>query len=201
MKCSTPIILASASPVRLSLLRNAGVDVMARASTLDERAAEKPLLQSGAPVADVATVLARLKALDVAKRYPQDVVIGADQCLEFEGRTLNKVKTEDEARARLLALRGKTHTLISAVACVRQDQILWQTSAQAHLTMRDFSPQFVGAYLAANRSAALNTVGCYALEGEGVQLFSQVEGDYFTILGLPLLPLLDYLRRSGFLMI
>ncbi len=194
------IVLASASTARQAMLRDAGVPVEVVVAGIDERAAQAPLEKADMNAADIAGVLARLKALDVAARVPGALVIGADQVLEFDGKRLNKVRSPAMARSRLLAMSGKTHSLFSAVACARDGRVLWETTDVAHLTMRAFSPRFVGAYLARNGKAALSSVGCYALEGEGVQLFRRIEGDYFTILGMPLLPLLEFLRRQKHLM-
>jgi septum formation protein len=126
-------------------------------------------------------------------------VIGADQVLELDGERLTKPADMEEARRQLLRLSGRTHQLHSAIACARGGGILWQHSETAHLTMRKFSPAFVGHYLAAIGAGALNSVGAYQLEGRGIQLFDKVDGDYFGILGLPLLPLLAFLRSEGVL--
>jgi len=193
----TDLVLASASPTRVRLLRDAGLDFRAEPAGIDERELEKPLLKSGFSAADLAQFLAEAKALDVSERNPGALVIGCDQTLGFDGERLTKPADMDQARRQLLGLRGKTHALHAAVACVRNGETLWRCEETAWLTMRDFSAEFVGRYLAAVGEAALGSVGCYQLEGRGVQLFDKIEGDYFTILGLPLLPLLGFLREQG----
>lgn len=191
------IILASGSRIRASLLENAGIEVRAVPSDLDERAVEAPLLESGAPVEDIAAVLAEAKALEVSQREGAALVIGADQMLEFEGSRLTKPADMEAARRQLLALSGKTHQLHSAVAVVRNGETMWRNVSSANLTMRELSPKFIGHYLADVGSEALSSVGGYQLEGRGIQLFEKIDGDYFTILGLPLLPLLAFLRDFG----
>ncbi|MBA5778908.1 Maf-like protein [Stappia sp. F7233] len=193
----TELVLASGSRIRADLLRNAGLDIRVVPSTLDERAVEAPLLESGAEPADIATILADAKATDVSGNNPGVLVIGADQVLDIDGERLTKADDMEGARRQLLKLAGRQHALHSAVALIRDGQTVWNTVSTAYLTMRPFSPEFVGRYLAKIGDSALSSVGCYQLEGVGVQLFEKIEGDYFTILGLPLLPLLGELRRLG----
>jgi septum formation protein len=145
---------------------------------------------------DVADVLAQQKAVRVSEQRPQ-LVIGADQTLDLDGRLYDKVETLDEARERLRGLRGKAHELHSAVVVAKDGQPIWREVVTARLTMRDFSDAFLDDYLAREGEAALGSVGCYRLEAMGAQLFSKIEGDYFAILGLPLMGLLDLLRRQG----
>ncbi len=190
------IVLASASRARQALLTQAGIAYEAVPAKIDERAAEKPLLEAGAPPEDLALALAMAKATSVGE-HRAELIIGADQILAFEGERLVKPADMDEARAQLLRLSGKTHTLHSAVAAVRAGEIVWQYSEAAHLTMRPLTPAFIGRYLAATGPEALESVGAYQLEGRGIQLFDKIDGDYFAILGLPLLPLLAFLRSQG----
>ncbi|MXN64812.1 Maf-like protein [Stappia sp. GBMRC 2046] len=191
------IILASGSRIRASLLENAGIDIRAIPADLDERAVEAPLLNGNATVEDIAAVLSEAKALEVSERERDALVIGADQMLEFEGERLTKPENMEAARRQLLALSAKTHQLHSAVAVVRNGETLWRHVSTASLTMRDLSPGFVGRYLADVGDEALSSVGAYQLEGRGIQLFEKIDGDYFTILGLPMLPLLSFLRDCG----
>ncbi|NRG16820.1 Maf-like protein [Rhizobiales bacterium] len=191
------IILASGSRIRASLLENAGIEIRIVPSDLDERAVEAPLLESCAPVEDIAAVLAEAKALDVSGRESDSLIIGADQMLEFEGKRLTKPADMDAARRQLLVLSGKTHQLHSAVAVVRNGETMWRNVSSASLSMRELSPGFIGRYLADVGDEALSSVGGYQLEGRGIQLFDKIDGDYFTILGLPLLPLLAFLRDFG----
>ncbi len=193
------VILASASPARRSLLENAGVPFEAQAAPVDETEVKQALKAEGAPVAAVAETLAELKALHISRRTPTALVIGADQILECEGAWYDKPVDKDAARAQLRALSGKTHSLLSSVCVVRGGERLWHHNASARLQMRDLSDEFLDGYLEAVGEAALGSVGAYHLEGRGAQLFARVQGDYFTILGLPLLPLLDFLRNHGVL--
>lgn len=191
-----PVVLASASRTRLEMLRNAGLQVEAIASGLDEGAVIEAVAAGpdGLPPADVAAILAEAKAQAVSETRPGAVVIGADQTLELDGELFTKPASMEEARRTLLQLAGKTHHLHSAVSLVSAGQTLWAHTATATLTMRTYSPAFVGHYSAAAGDAILHSVGCYQLEGVGAQLFERIDGDFFTILGLPLLPLLAKLR-------
>ena len=199
MSAAPQVILASASPARRDLLANAGVPFEAQAAPVDETEVKQALKAEGAPVAAVAETLAELKALHISRRFPAALVIGADQILECEGRWYDKPPDLDAARAQLQALSGKTHTLLASVCVVRGGERLWHHNASARLQMRAFSEEFLEGYLDAVGEAALGSVGAYQLEGQGAQLFARVQGDYFTILGLPLLPLLDFLRNHGVL--
>jgi septum formation protein len=156
------------------------------------------MLADGAGPRDIADALAELKAIKVARSRPE-FVIGADQTLEFEGRLYDKAETLDEARERLKLLRGKPHKLHSAVVVAREGAPVWREVATATLVMRDFSDDFLERYLEVEGPASLGSVGCYRLEGPGAQLFSRIQGDYFAILGLPLLGLLEFLRQHGVL--
>lgn len=192
---TTRLILASTSPYRQAILRDAGLDFEAVAPGIDERAAEAPLKGSGATPQEVAEILAAAKALAVSERYPAALVIGCDQTLSLGGEILHKPANMEEARRRLLALSGKTHQLNSAVVLASGGQVIWQHVGVASLTMRHLDPAYVGRHLAAVGDKALSSVGAYQIEGQGIQLFEKVEGDHFTIVGLPLLPLLAELRR------
>jgi len=190
-------VRASRSEGRGRVLAGAGLSFETRPSQIDERAAEA---QVGIrePTA-VAAHLARAKALNVAAGLPGRLVLGADQTLAHGDSRFSKPADRAAAAAQLRSLRGGTHELHSALALVRDRKVLFDCVDTARLTMRDFSDSFLETYLDLVGGAALASVGGYQLEGIGVHLFARVEGDYFTILGLPLLPLLDFLRRSGFL--
>jgi septum formation protein len=190
------IVLASKSAARRAVLEGAGVPFEVAVAGVDEDAVKAAMLAEGATPHDVADALAELKAVRVSEGRA-DLVIGSDQTLELDGRLYDKAKTVEAARERLRELRGKTHRLHSAVVVARQGKPIWRELVSAGLTMRDFSDDFLEAYLAAEGEAALGSVGCYRLEGPGAQLFSKIEGDYFAILGLPLLGLLELLRKHG----
>ena len=191
----TDIILASTSPFRKTLLQNAGVRFTTESADVDERAVEEAAGGSGISPDDMATILAEAKANEVAARHPHSLVIGADQTLSLGDELLHKPADMEAARRRLLALSGRRHELNSAVVIARGDDVLWRHVSIARMTMRELTPEYVGRHLADAGDAVLKSVGAYQLEGIGVQLFDKIEGDYFTILGLPLLPLLEELRR------
>lgn len=197
-----PVILASASPARVAVLRSAGVAFTQKPSNLDESSVREALRQEGelTQPADIAELLAITKATQVSTGEPDALVIGADQVLAFEDRTLEKPLDFDAARDQLLDLRGKTHVLHSAVCLCRGGQHVWTHVDTATMTMRGFSAEFVGRYLSLAGAAVLTSVGAYQLEGPGAQLFERVDGDYFTVLGLPLLPLLAKLREMEILL-
>jgi len=190
------IVLASKSAARRAVLDGAGVPYEAATAGVDEDAVKAGMLAEGADAREIADALAELKAIKIS-RSRTGFVVGADQTLEFEGELYDKAQTLAEARARLQALRGKPHKLHSAVVVAKDGAPIWREVVTATLTMRDFSDAFLDDYLAHEGDAALGSVGCYRLEGPGVQLFSKIDGDYFTILGLPLMGLLDLLRRHG----
>jgi septum formation protein len=192
------LVLASKSVARRAVLEGAGVPFEAVGSGVDEDVAKAELLAKRATPRQVAEALAEEKALAVSVGRP-DLVLGADQTLEFQGQLFDKAETIDAARERLKTLRGKPHMLHSAVVVAERGAVVWRETQSATLRMRDFSDTFLEAYLSAEGEAALGSVGCYRLESQGVQLFSKIEGDYFTILGLPLMGLLDLLRRRGIL--
>ncbi len=190
------IILASKSAARAQLLAGAGVAFEVTGSGVDEDVIKQQLLADGAAPRDVALTLARTKALAVSAGRP-GLVIGADQTLDLAGVLFDKAPTLADARERLQRLRGRRHQLHSGVAVAEGGAIRWSEVQTAELSMRDFSDAFLEDYLARNAEAALSSVGGYQLEGEGLQLFDRIDGDYFTILGLPMLGLLTVLREDG----
>jgi septum formation protein len=192
------LILASSSKVRARLLESAGLAFTVQSPGLDEHAMRQAVGSTGAlSPQDIAEVLARAKAEAVSELMPGAFVIGADQVLAFEGRILSKPDSMEAARKELLDLSGRSHILHSAVALATNGGTVWAHSEDSTLVMRKLSPQFIGRYLAAAGDEVLSSVGAYQLEGLGIQLFEKIDGDYFSILGLPLLPLLDALRREG----
>ena len=192
---SDPLVLASRSAVRRTLLEAAGVPVEVQPADIDERSVETGVPPQ-APAA-IAALLARQKALAVAGLHPARLVLGADQTLALDAKLFTKPADRAAARAQLRALSGRTHELHSAIAFVRDATVVFEHVGTARLTMRSFSDRFLDAYLEAAGSAATASVGAYQIEGLGIQLFERVEGDYFTVLGLPLLAALDFLRRDG----
>lgn len=190
------VILASKSAARRAVLDGAGVAYEAVVAGVDEDAVKVEMLARGASPSDVADTLAELKAIRIS-RTRQGFVIGADQTLDLGGHLYDKAEDVGSARERLKLLRGKTHKLHSAVVVARDGVPIWREIVTATLTMRDFSDTFLEAYLSQEGEAALGSVGCYRLEGPGAQLFSEIDGDYFAILGLPLMGLLELLRQHG----
>lgn len=192
------LTLASKSAARQALLRGAGVPFEAMRAALDEDDVKHDLAAHGLDPKAMALALAQAKAVETSK-VVEGLVIGADQTLDLAGELVGKAPDLGAARERLNALRGRRHHLHSATAAARDGELLWDDVRSATLTMRAFSDAFLDAYLARNGEAAIASVGCYQLEGEGVQLFDKIDGDYFTILGLPLPPLLQFLREQGVL--
>ena len=195
-----PVILASASSARRTLLAAAGVRFEARVAGVDETALKRAARAAGQPAEAAALRLAEAKAAAAAADAPEALVIGADQILLCGDTWYDKPADLPAARAQLLALRGRMHGLATGVVCFRQGQPIWRHAETPALTMRAFSPAFLDAYLALEGERVLGSVGAYRLEGPGVQLFERVEGDHSAILGLPLLPLLQFLRAAGVLM-
>lgn len=193
-----PLLLASASAIRLQLLRNAGLEVTAEPARIDEDAVRQSLQAEMAKPHEIADALAELKAEKLANRHPSSLVLGCDQVLAFRGQIFNKPESPDAARAQLMTLRGNTHHLISALVLYDAARPIWRHFSDAQLQMRQISDAYLDSYLARNWSSVRHSVGAYKLEEEGVRLFSRIDGDYFTILGLPLLPLLNYLDSRGF---
>ncbi|MDQ0562755.1 septum formation protein [Rhizobium mesoamericanum] len=191
------LVLASSSPFRHMLMHNAGLAFEACAARIDERAVEAPLERDGATPDTVALVLAKAKAKEVSDRFPACLVIGSDQTMSLGSQTFHKPKDMADAANHLLMLSGKTHRLNSAIAIAYDGDIVWEHVSHAELTMRSLDPDFIQRHLKRVGEKALASVGAYQLEGEGLQLFSRIDGDYFTILGLPLLPLLEKLRELG----
>lgn len=200
-----PLILASASASRAEMLRNAGLAFRQAPSDVDERAIETQLTvhdtpQDGAFPKRLALALAEAKALDVSRDHPHALVIGADQVMSCDSDILHKPETLAAAREQLMRLRGRSHVLHSAVCIASGADVAWRHCESAELVMRDFSEEFLDAYCRAEGETLLRSVGSYRVEGPGIHLFSVIRGDIHTIMGLPLLPLLGYLRDTGKLM-
>jgi septum formation protein len=189
------LILATSSPFRRMLMENAGITFEAHPAEIDERAIEAPLEQDGATPDAIAMVLAKAKARDVSGRFAGALVIGSDQTMSLGDRAFHKPKSMGEAADHLIALSAKTHRLNSAIAIACNGDIIWEHMSRAELTMRELTTDFVARHLKRVGDRSLSSVGAYQLEGEGLQLFSKIDGDYFTILGLPMLPLLEKLRE------
>lgn len=191
------IVLASASPARAGMLAAAGVPFAADPAAVDEASVKHAMKADGAAADAVAEALAALKAQQVARRHPGLLVVGADQMLVCGGRWFDKPADEAEAREQLLGLRGRTHELVTAAVVVRDAEVLWHHVELARLTVRPFTEAFLDFYLDAMGGTVRRSVGGYAVEGLGAQLFSRIEGSHYAVLGLPLLPLLDFLRGHG----
>ena len=191
------LILASTSPTRATLLKAAGVPFTVEPAGVDEDDLKCACRDDGLTAAEAAEALAELKARRIAMRHPDALVLGCDQMLDCGGQWFDKPGDIEQARSQLLALRGRKHTLISSAVIMKGESRLWHTTDTATLTMRPFSAGFLDSYLAAEGEEISHCVGGYRLENLGVQLFSKVEGDHFTVLGIPMLPLLGFLRNHG----
>lgn len=191
------LILASGSEIRQRLLRQAGVDFEVVVPRIDEDSLKQAMIAEGAPPRDIADALAETKARRVAFKHPADLVLGCDQVLAFGDAILSKPSSPDDARDQLRSLRGKRHSLLSAAVIYHEGEPVWRHVGQVRLAMRDFSDEYLEQYLSRNWDSLRHSVGAYKLEEEGVRLFSRVEGDYFTVLGLPLIEVLSYLTLRG----
>lgn len=195
----SPLVLASASASRQSLLRAAGVDFTVAPADIDEPALMRGLIAGGGGGRAIAETLAGEKAAKVSRQRPRETVLGGDSVLELDGEILGKSRDLDALRALLRRMSGRPHQLISAAALARDGRILWRHTSVARMTVRPLGEAFIGAYLAREGEKLLSSVGGYHFEGFGAQLFEKVEGDYFSILGLPLLEVLAALRAQGLL--
>jgi len=191
------LILASTSKARARVLLSAGLSFAVEPSDLDENPIKKQEAEKGSDAEAVAHVLAKAKALSISARHPGSMVIGCDQMLDCDGVWYNKPATDAMVAEQLKSLRGKTHKLVSAVSMVRGGEELWHSVGVTRLTMRDFSDDFLDDYIDKVGRLVKGSVGAYHFEGLGIQLFEKIDGDYFTILGLPLLPVLEFLRSEG----
>lgn len=189
------LVLASASPFRRMLLENAGIRFQARAAEIDERAIENQVEQQHSSPEDVALILAEAKARNVGEAFPADIIIGSDQTMSLGKRVYHKPRDMNEAREHLLSLSGQTHQLNSAIVLTRGSDVVWKHVSSARMSVRPLSAGFIERHLGRVGEKALSSVGAYQMEGEGIQLFEKIDGDYFTILGLPMLPLLAKLRE------
>jgi septum formation protein len=193
------LILASASTSRARMLKDAGVAFVVRPATVDEDAVKESLLAEGIDAAGVAAALAELKAVRISSTTGQTLVLGADQVLSLGGELVSKMPDMAAAKILLKRLSGRQHELISAAVLARDGAVIWRHTGRVRLAMRPLSDAFLDDYLAREGEDLLKGVGCYRLEGLGAQLFEKIEGDYFSVLGLPLLPLLAQLRELGVL--
>ena len=192
-----PLVLASASTARAEMLRRAGIEAVIDPADIDEAAIKRAARARGDSVERAAAALAEAKALSVAARHQAAIVVGADQMLECDGRWFDKPGDRAAALQQLRDLSGRTHRLISSAVAVEGGKLVWQATSTAELAMRPLGEAFLAAYAEAMGPALMHSVGAYQIEGLGAQLFAGIEGDHFTIMGLPLLPLLDFLRRIG----
>jgi septum formation protein len=194
---SEPLVLASGSEIRLQMLRQAGLEIEVRPARIDEDALTQSLLAEGAPPRDIADALAETKARRIADKLTDRWVLGCDQVLDLDGRILSKPADEAKAREHLSLLSGKTHSLHSAAVLFDGATPIWRHVGRARLTMHPLSDAFIADYVARSWQSIRSSVGCYKIEEEGVRLFSRIDGDHFTILGLPLIELLSFLVLRG----
>ena len=192
-----PVILASGSEIRAQMLRQAGVDFDVQVARVDEQMIKEALVADGALPRDIADALAESKARKLAQKHYNAFVIGCDQVLEFNGNLLSKPKSPDEAIDQIIAMCGERHTLLSAAVIYNEGKPIWRHVGQVRLRMRDATDAYISGYVERNWDSIQNSVGGYKLEEEGVRLFHSVEGDYFNVLGMPLLPLLAFLTLRG----
>ncbi len=200
LNASQPLILASKSSARASLLSGAGLIFESLSAHVDEGAVKEGLLDAGAEPCAIAESLAEMKAMQISLQHISAIVIGADQLLVCEGKLYSKATDIEGVKVQLRELRGRDHQLISAISVVQGGKQIWHINDNATLTMRNFSEAFLDDYCALVGPKLLSSVGGYHLEGRGSQLFTKIHGDYFTILGLPLMPLLGFLRQHGALL-
>lgn len=196
---SPDLILASKSTARRQILEGAGISFQWMDANIDEDGLKQQAIKSGSGPKSLALELARAKAHQVAKNYPDAYVIGCDQLLSLGGKNFDKPRDISEAMAHIQAFRGRTHTLTAGVVIMKSADVIWSHVAEANMKMRDISDAFITHYLDSEGDRVLSSVGAYRLEGMGAQLFADISGDYFTVLGLPLLPLLEELRNQGIL--
>lgn len=192
-----PLVLASGSDIRAQLLRNAGVGFDVLVARVDEQAVKNALLAEHAPPRDIADALAEIKARRISEKRPDALVIGCDQVLDLKGVLLSKPESPEQALEQLTALRGNSHKLLSAAVICQAGRPVWRHVGQVRLTMRQSSDAYLAGYVARNWDSIRHAVGGYKLEEEGVRLFSTIDGDYFNVLGMPLLELLNFLALRG----
>lgn len=192
-----PVILASGSEIRAKLLSQAGLHFEIQIPRVDEQMIKESLIAEGAPPRDIADALAEAKARKVASKYSEAMVIGCDQVLDFKGELLSKPKTPEEALDQIKAMRGERHTLLSAAVIYHEGKPIWRHIGQVRLRMRNASDEYISKYVDRNWHSIQHSVGGYKLEEEGVRLFHSIEGDYFHVLGMPLLELLAFLTLRG----